>query len=800
MDQRGAILISLIVIMVVAAGLGAAMVSLTGTSTVGEAESVLTTQALYNAYTGCGCYNQGFATGSEYTLPNGQTFELVREPAGGVTSVGKAGGASRAVACRLGCLLCHSSSDSSTYYSDEHGNDVPVVYYTGNEPASHLAGGNFWWVKEGKGGDDTKGHNIFLNEDDDYLSMAPGGNPGFSTCGIYPCHSDLTQPFWWGGGGYGTGRSACEGCHFVNLPENPQYYHENNPSGHVTSAPWYRFLAAYAHESGGVTGIEHDKWNYGATVGGTNHNEYLGIPTNKPYIGDKRYPAGLYNLGGTMTGYCCGCHENFHIQDTSFTGASPWLRHPADGVIPNSGEYASAFDAVSGVGTYHPNVPVARPDLTDIPNPGQVRIGTDMVMCLSCHAPHGSPYYKTLRWDYQNSNVSTAIAGCSVCHTAKNSNYVNSAHGDSGYGAHRTSTQYATGNCGHCHEMHASIGGAEPDPDSGGIQSGGGGPNSDEYHFLLFRKSYASQTDTICYDCHGTGESYTTEITNHSYSRNFGGNPTAANYDSTIEAAFGHTDTGSSHYLPDIVTQILDVTNLRTASDDPWQLTGNSDASLNPENPCNACHSPHLAQRSCNLPGAYNPASSAISRPSDHNNLWGDDDDTTPTNERMNKYAYQAPYWYGSTTNHEPANDGTGDGSNLPDYVTFCTDCHNTYNTIQSSNPRLPGYPRNLKQIDWGSSGDKHGQRDSSAKRLRAPYSTNKVLSCLDCHEPHGSTNNIYLLRTEINGVADVSVPDTGDTSWKSLCFDKCHTKKHTIPGCSGCHEHGGTYGSKITF
>ena len=375
--------------------------------------------------------------------------------------------------------------------------------------------------------------------------------------------------------------------------------------------------------------------------------------------------------------------------------------------------------------------------------------------------------------------------------------YTNSAHGSTtgtgDYGVLRTSTnQYVKGHCAHCHEQHAMIGGAEPVPDSGGTSS-----YSDEYHHLLFRKSYTSQTDTICYNCHGAGTGYTTRIDNYSYSKNFGGN--TSNYDSTIEAAFDHSSTsagpGSSHYLDDIVTQILDAVSLQTANGTSWKLKNNSDPSLNPRNPCDACHNPHLAKRSCNLPGSYDPAKSAISRPSDHNNLWGDND-----TERMDDYpgTYQAPYWYNLTTKYEPYSTNTiQTGSNLPDYATFCTDCHNTYNTINSTNPRLPGGSRPLEQIDWSSTGDVHGQKSSTASHLRNPYSTNIVLSCLDCHEPHGSKTNIFLLRTEINGVAGVSVPDTSDPSWQNLCFGKCHDSRHeNRADCSNCHKHNGTDGT----
>ena len=103
-----------------------------------------------------------------------------------------------------------------------------------------------------------------------------------------------------------------------------------------------------------------------------------------------------------MTGYCTGCHGDFHIEDDA-TAGSPWIRHPSDLIIPNSGEYASAFGASGGTGTYDPLVPVARPSLSGWTVPvSTVTLGTDLVMCLSCHRAHASPYFKMLRWDYKS--------------------------------------------------------------------------------------------------------------------------------------------------------------------------------------------------------------------------------------------------------------------------------------------------------------------------------------------------------------------------------------------------------------
>ena len=121
-----------------------------------------------------------------------------------------------------------------------------------------------------------------------------------------------------------------------------------------------------------------------------------------------------------MTAYCTGCHGIFHEQDSTAVGSSPWLRHPSDAVIPDSGEYASAFGASGGTGTYDPQVPVSRVDISGgVSN--VVTLDDDLVMCLSCHRPHGSPYPDMLRWDYDGMVAGGGgSGGCFQCHTRKN--------------------------------------------------------------------------------------------------------------------------------------------------------------------------------------------------------------------------------------------------------------------------------------------------------------------------------------------------------------------------------------------
>ncbi len=333
-----------------------------------------------------------------------------------------------------------------------------------------------------------------------------------------------------------------------------------------------------------------------------------------------------------------------------------------------------------------------------------------------------------------------------LCQTVWAGSYLDSAHGDLDNGVFRTAMDtlgYARGNCGHCHEMHASIKGSEPAPKSGAPAP-----------FTLFATNFDTtaipgsylEADNFCFYCHNSSGS-AQKVDNYDYSEAFGcasGGPTS------IFSAFNQT---SYHNLEDI-----------------WSFAeGNFSWFKEYSNPCNACHNPHLAKRNWTDPD--NPLLSAISKPSDHFSLWG-------TTDLMSAYSYEAPYCSGMA-NREPDGTGTHNGSTTPDYVGFCTDCHNTSNTI-SSTP----LSRNLKKIDWSSFGDKHGQRDrdssnSTFVNFEEPYLTasatnsNFVLSCLDCHEPHGS-QNIVLIRRRVNGGNLYATVSSSSNTLGYLCT-RCH-------------------------
>jgi len=312
------------------------------------------------------------------------------------------------------CEGCHSHDTSSTTY-DLGGRTVPVVNYIGaGEPETYLAGGNFYWVKEGNtNAHDSHGHNVFLDENDEDLAA---GAPGGLLCGNDSCHNNLSRPYSVDASGLpyvDTGDYGCKGCHL-----NERHHADDDTAGGlVTTAEqgYYRFLAGHFHLSTqkGAQGYEVPNWEAGhpdLPKGQANHNEYLGSAAATSYGFD-----GAAGGNGT-TAFCTGCHGNFHTQQEN----NQWVRHPSDAVIPNEREYADA----GGPGNpYDPLSPVAKPTIDTTPDT-TVAPDADMVMCLSCHRPHATPYPDLLRWDYDNMVAAGTASddnytGCFYCHTLK---------------------------------------------------------------------------------------------------------------------------------------------------------------------------------------------------------------------------------------------------------------------------------------------------------------------------------------------------------------------------------------------
>jgi len=269
------------------------------------------------------------------------------------------------------CVGCHTNDGTSTIV-----NGVPIVYNT-QVPSNPLAGGNFYYVVNDG---DTRGHNVLgIKGTDLVLGLTPPGGTALASqlrcAGLYGCHGNRS---------ISDQLSAMKGAH-----------HTDDSGGIDGSSVGmsYRFL-------NGILGKEDSDWEQDNT--NLSHNEYKGATD--------------FTTSTSISSLCGQCHGDFH-SSTGVGSGTPWFRHPSDYTLPASGEYQYYNN---GTLDYSMIAPIARPDPSNVIDTTKITPGTDIVMCLSCHRVHGSPYYKMLRWDYCNPNLSEALSGCNVCHTHKN--------------------------------------------------------------------------------------------------------------------------------------------------------------------------------------------------------------------------------------------------------------------------------------------------------------------------------------------------------------------------------------------
>ncbi len=358
---------------------------------------------------------------------------------------------------RMDCISCHAQGGSEHIVTLEGGSKVPQVYHSGT---TDLAAGNFMHILEGN----RKGHNvvdIFGAGDPDFggLTVPPGDFRGgyvdpetgaamgnthanymglqfanFTCAGAAGCHGTRSQllssvPDPDNEGQNITvkrrGIPAVSGAHHQNYDglKDPEQITAGVHDGQYI-ADSYRFIA-------GLKGIGNTEARW-QNVDSTSHNEYFGADSefriascNSCHVpgSDTSGISARMTLDSTlkianqsMSNFCATCHGNFHSSgDGGNNGVSgAFLRHPSDYVIPDASEYAAYT-------VYDITAPVARPDLSDLPAASVVRPGTDMVMCLSCHAAHATPHDGMLRFNYADmvAGNTEGVSGCLACHTTK---------------------------------------------------------------------------------------------------------------------------------------------------------------------------------------------------------------------------------------------------------------------------------------------------------------------------------------------------------------------------------------------
>ena len=284
---------------------------------------------------------------------------------------------------------CHSSTTAQTIVT--LGTSVIPIVFNTVPPTNPLAGGNFYWVASSAGNlGDAYGHNVYgINNADLDLTEAPGN----TRCSNTSCHFSLalSPAVMQIAPSETVVKAGCQGCHY-NV-----FHHTDNGQ--------YRFLNGHSDTDRYVTGIEDNDWEQETVI---DHNYYMGS--------DRLSAPGTLVLAQThsINGFCSGCHSDFHTKNditNENPESSPWIRHPTDLLLPDSGEFAP-YNPVTGYSTLAP---------VGWENPAVPDRTQDIIMCLSCHRPHGSPYPDMLRWDYNNctAGVPDANCGCFVCHTAK---------------------------------------------------------------------------------------------------------------------------------------------------------------------------------------------------------------------------------------------------------------------------------------------------------------------------------------------------------------------------------------------
>jgi hypothetical protein len=261
-----------------------------------------------------------------------------------------------------------------------------------------LAGGNYYYSADGFTPDYTKGHNVLgiSQREDPPMDVPPGfkgdvvipGGRGpvlwqdqkqLNCSGTWGCHGNRTieDPF-----------QAMEGAHHT----------DDSVIDGTTVGNSYRFLL-------GVKGKEHANWEYQATV--TSHNGYRGD--------------GGYSAMDTISYLCGECHGRFHphafLGGTEVIEQNTWHKHPSDIAFSAvHGGYAGS--EYSEYITYTLEAPVAYAN----PTGGESVVDENsIIMCISCHRAHGSPYSDMSRWNYAlpGSGGGSTDNGCLACHTQK---------------------------------------------------------------------------------------------------------------------------------------------------------------------------------------------------------------------------------------------------------------------------------------------------------------------------------------------------------------------------------------------
>ncbi len=305
---------------------------------------------------------------------------------------------------RRTCIACHTGTNTgatvSPDYKPPYVDDVSSVpiYSPDGSGGNTLAGGNFYWVRTIS---DRDGHNVNgIAAADVLLGNTPPGGSALSA--QLEC----------------AGVNGCHGVRTVSPPIMAMYGSHHNDDSNIwkdgtTLAKSYRFL-------NGIQGFGDTMYEYQPTT--SRHNKYFGV--------DRAYETD--STAGTISSLCAKCHGDFHDGSSGNAGAgilsgtttmqSPWIRHPTDYDMANaisSTEYTFYNGGSGSNNPYSLIAPLATSQKTTDVQTTVYTVNDDaIVMCISCHRAHGSPYASLLRWNYR-AWPGGGYSGCAICHTTK---------------------------------------------------------------------------------------------------------------------------------------------------------------------------------------------------------------------------------------------------------------------------------------------------------------------------------------------------------------------------------------------
>lgn len=299
-----------------------------------------------------------------------------------------------------GCIGCHGQEPEGQLNIITKGKTrIPQIIHKMDK--ADLAGGNYYYVADGFNPDYSKGHNVraISIKENTPMNMPPGFKENVTIPGgLGPTYwledKQLTCSGTWG-------------CHGNRTFEDPYisiygaHHEDDSVIDGSTTGKSYRFLY-------GINGKEHKNWEYMATV--DDHNGYSGDIS--------------HDTMNTISYLCGECHVKFHPHpklggETEVGQAynSIWYKHPTDiafGAIHGNYAYSEYQDYT----VYSLEVPVAYENPT---GKEQKVDENSIVMCLSCHRAHASPFPDILRWDYTKITIQNDLSGqgCLKCHTRK---------------------------------------------------------------------------------------------------------------------------------------------------------------------------------------------------------------------------------------------------------------------------------------------------------------------------------------------------------------------------------------------